>query len=363
MVSDVWTADPEALAEAERSFTEAASAREEAGALRLLGAAGRLSIIGAGARVTAWRDARADRGRALAEALGREDAGAIEDAAVALRSLLDRRMFGAGEVTRDELARGVEAALAVRDEAEQRVIGAETILGRSPALDDAQESARMLFERLIRPEVWRLTEVNALRRARLASIAPRYRASFWWWREGAEIADHAVSALPAVAELAARFPAAAEALSSLVTARRAWDEAGSARRRAASVISLAAWLGRRASEARAALAGQVPGDPRAPLSLAAAAADEEITLVDEADLQISWAPPDALVIDLVAERAEGQAPSLRLDDGALLMARPVEGALERWAFRVDPSALTGQAILQVPLRKGTIEITLPPEER
>ncbi len=355
MTNRRWNAGAADLERAEEAFTTAA-ARLDAGAegIALLEAAGRLVALGARAGVRAWSAARAERARAVTEALAADTFAELEDAAVALRAILDRRAGGAGDVGDDDLAHGVRAALGVRDRVELRTLGAAALLGAAPAPSLEQASALLVFDSLIRPELWRLTEANEARRAALAWMAPPLRPSFWWWHEGADIAPGAVSSLAAVAHLCARFPAAAEALRSLVTAQHAWDEAGSARR-AATVTTLGAWLRRRSDEARS-LQGS------AGLALAAATAGEEITLVDLPAYQISWQPPDSLLVDLVADRAPGALPSLLLADGVVVPAEAVAGVVER--FRIPagaPLLAGGRVVLVLPLASGTVTVPLPPE--
>ncbi|APR79609.1 Hypothetical protein A7982_04956 [Minicystis rosea] len=353
MVSTGWKAEAEALHEASRSFAAAAEAMDAAAVLE---AAGRLVTMGAPAEVIAWAEGRADRGRSIAEAPARTGSfEAIEDAAVALHDLLERRALGKGDVTDEELSRGVREAFRARDQLELQRLGAATILGRAPELGAAEESALIVFESLVRPALFRLTELNDLRREALARIAPAHRATFWWWCEGADVAPHAVASLPAVAHLVARFPAAAEMLAALVAAQRTWDEAAS-ERRVATVVSLRGWLRRRTDAARAATGAVV--------ALAAATRDEEITLLDERDYQVSWSAPDTLVIDLVADRAPGAVPSLRRADGSVVASVSVAGAEERFAIHADETLLSaGRAVLVLPLAGGVVEIALPPNDR
>jgi hypothetical protein len=291
----------------------------------------------------------------LADApLGADGAfAALEDAATLLVALLERRALGTGDVSDEELRAGVSEALAARDRVEHRLLGAAAAFGHAPQLAPDEESALLVFEALVRPVLFRLVEINALRQERLAHIAPARRSAFWWWSEGADVAPSAVSALAAVAHLCARFPAAAEELAALVAAQRAWDEEGRTQR-AARVVSLGGWLRRKTEQARSM--------PPAAVALAAAEAEaeEEIALVEEPRFQLSWAPPDTLLVDLVADRAPGEVPSLRLGAGALVLAVAVEGAVERFAVRLGEAALGAErATLLLPLAEGPLEIELP----
>ena len=351
-----WRVEPGLLEAAERAFAASVAGLDEApeSAAALLEAAGRLVAMEAPGAVLAWAGQRADGGREVAAAVESEKAfEAVEDAAAALRALLDGRALGAGDVTGEALLRGVEEALEARHRVALRRLGAEAILGEAPELGVAQESALLVFESLVRPDLWRLTEANVRRREALAAIAPARRRAFWWWSEGADVAEHAVPALAAVAHLVARFPGAGEALASLVAAQRTWDEAARAPREA-SVVSLGAWLRRRAAAVR----------PGTGMELAAATIEGEVTLVDDPAYQVSWAAPDALVIDLVADRAPGTAPWLRRGDGSTVASLPVEGAEERFSLRVGAPLLEeAGAVLVLPLATGTIEVPLPPGGR
>ncbi len=290
MTNHEWNAGAGDRARAQEAFDSAvarldvAEAAEVPGVtLALLEAAGRLVAIGGGAGVRTWASGRAEHARAAVAEHARSDSFAeLEDAAVALRALLDRRA-GAGDVTDDDLTRGVCEALGVRDRIELRSLGAAAVLGAAPAPSVEQESALLVFESLVRPELWRLTEANEARREALAWMAPARRPTFWWWHEGADVAPRAVSSLAAVALLCARFPAAAEALRSLVAAQHAWDEAGTARR-AAPVVSFGAWVRRRSDAARSLHEGGGPAMAAAPLG-------EEIPLVEEPGYQNRVVPP------------------------------------------------------------------------
>jgi hypothetical protein len=340
-----WKAGAEELVRARRAFDVAAASLDGAS---LAEAAGRLVALGAGATVVAWAAEHAARARAAAAAVAGADLAELEDAAVALRALLDRRAEGSASL--GDLERGVGEALGARDRVELAMFGAAALAGQPWRAGDEQESALLVFESLVRPELWRLTEVNATRRAALAWMAPEHRASFWWWAEGADIAPEALASMPSVAHLSARFPAAAAALRALVGAQHAWDAASSAPA-PTEVASFGAWVARRTAGTR----------PHA-LPLAAAAAAEEVTLLDQPDFQVSWSPPGALVVDFVADRAPGATPSLRLAGGEEIPSEAVAGAEERFQITAGaPILAEDRVVLVLPLASGTIEIPLPSE--
>ncbi len=349
-----WRPDPALVASA-RAVLAAALEGAAGGAAgegpafdELFEAAGRLVALGAPELAAGALRGRDDLRAPAAQALGRDEAAdELEDAAIALREALAAGDEGEGA--------GVGVALAAfagRDRAEFRLLGAALALGRDPERFEAGAAGRLEFEALVRPELWRLCAFNDARRAALAAVTPALRARFWWWHEGAEIDPGAAAALPAVAALVAAFPAARARLEALVRAREAWGSSRAAR--AASprpMYTLRDWVERRDAGG--------PGLAEAP-ALAAAAADETL-LVDEADYQISWAPPDELVVDLVADRAPGELPALRLAEGPTWRAVAVEGAEERFAFSLPPGALDeARASLTLPLARGPIEVALPP---
>ncbi|HEU4538590.1 MAG TPA: hypothetical protein VFS00_30930 [Polyangiaceae bacterium] len=353
-----WLADAGRVAGA-RAALAAAVDRARAGAIdeTLFEAAGRLVALGEG-RLAAESLAPLAAGRAAlaaaaARALGGDEAeGELEDAAVALREALR-----AWEENADEgaLEACVGEALAARDRAEFRLLGAALALGGEPDGVDAGVAERLVFEQLVRPELWRLCALNPARRAASLALAPALRARFWWWHEGSEIAPGALAALPAVAALVAAFPGARGQLESLVRAGRAWATADPAERPASRpVYTLRDWVERRARVAGAG-GGGVEAFP-----VAAAPADE-VLLLDGADLQLSWSPPAGLIVDLLSDRAPGEVPVLRLADGSSLRADAVEGAEERYAFALPERAFDeSRARLIVPLARGPLELTLPP---
>jgi hypothetical protein len=381
---------------AARAALEAALATNDDGAWgEGFEAAGRLVALGAPAVAAEALAKRGDLRAVAAKELDRDEAAdALEDAAVVLRQRLAELEDGA---KRAAVAADVGAALAERDRAEFRLLGAALALGLEPDWVAAGVAGRLEFEALVRPELFRLCAFNPERRAALASVAPPLRARFWWQHEGADLDAGAVAALPAVAALVAAFPAAGAQFASLVRAREAWSlshdratPAGSLARAARAeaharaarveshnrathaggppappegspvpggeaagrVYTLRDWVERRARR------GGAHADEALPL---AAAPDDEVPLVDEADYQLSWAPPAELIVDLVADRRPGELPSLRLADGSIVRGYAVEGAEERFAF-VLPERAFGEARvwLTLPFVKGGLELGLPP---
>ncbi|HEU4407050.1 MAG TPA: hypothetical protein VFS43_17410 [Polyangiaceae bacterium] len=357
----------EALARGGEGASDEALARGGEGASDddIFVAAGRLVALGARAIAAEALAGRAALRPAAERALARDDAeGELEDAAITLRSRLDALDEGAEA---GGLAADVAAALARRDRAELRLLGAALALGVDPDRVEAGAAGRLEFEALVRPELFRLCAFNPARREALAALAPALRARFWWHYEGADLDPGAAAALPAVAALVASFPAAGERFASLVRARRAWasspgrGEPGAssapARPPAGPPYTLRDWVERRAWRGG-------PGAPASERLPLAAAPDDEVVLIDETDYQISWGPPAALIVDLVADRRPGARPTLRLGDGSIVQADEVEGAVERFAFSLPARALDEtSAWLTLPLARGPLGLELPPGGR
>ncbi|MCU0681434.1 MAG: hypothetical protein MUF34_04095 [Polyangiaceae bacterium] len=373
-----WQPEAALVAQA-RAALEAALVRARAGALddALFEAAGRLVALGVGPLATEALAVLAGRGElaaAASQALESDETeGELEDAALALREALQAREDAAVEVVSLDAIPAVEAgaaaaeaafsvavrdALAARDRAEFRLLGAALVLGIDPDRVEAGVASRLEFEALVRPELWRLCALNPLRRAAALAVTPALRARFWWWHQGCAIAPGAAAALPAVAALLASFPGARAQLEALVRADQAWAAAGAAARPAPRpVYTLRDWVEGRARGASAeAKASEA-------LPMAAAPADERF-LLDGTELQLSWSPPAGLIVDLLADRAPGEVPTLLLADGSILRAVEVEGAEERYAFTLPERAFDeARARLIVPLASGLFDLSLPPGGR
>lgn len=319
----------------------------------LLEAAGRL--VSAAEAVPALEPHDAARLLALVDGepervLGTDE---LETAAVAVARALDRLDdapdFGD---PRNEICR----ALAARSVVERRIVGCEALCGRGPRLSVALTAVLGSFDEIVRADLWRLTALNDVRAEALREVAPPHRARFWWWHEAGDVPPEAAGALAAVATLCARFPEARERFDVLVDAQHAWDSArpvsvapvGATGR----VVSLGAWLARLA----------VPRNGE-PITLAAAGLDDEVTLIERADVEVSWSPPGALYVDVVAQRAHGARPTVVLGDGRVLASEPVEGAVERFLVRIGPDALASESIeVRVPLSSGLVVLHVPPSE-
>lgn len=379
----------------------------------LFEAVGRLVALGEREAAVNALSARADVRAAAERSLARDEAEAeLEDAALSLRrhlDALDEGVEAAAPTTDDApeatLVADIMATLAVRDRAEFRLLGAALALDLDPDRVEAGAAGRLEFEALLRPELFRLCTFNTARREALAALAPAFRARFWWHYEGADLDPGAVAALPAVAALVATFPAAGERLASLVHAHEAWASSPARVGRASSNMS----VGARASSntpVEAHASAPALNEPREPVSAPveaskpslanlpleaaytlrdwverrprrgspeatsaealplAAAPDDESVLIDDADYQISWSPPAALIVDLVADRRPGVAPILRLGDGTALQADPVEGAVERFAFSLPARVLYEiEALLILPFERGPLALLLPPGGR
>jgi hypothetical protein len=368
-MSNPWRADPLAVNDAARAFASALEAFAGAPAPKaealaaLLGAVGLLSTLDAeSALAPALAEPATARRETLFGAFDRDalvtvldrDAmsDALEDSAVQLCSILDDN-DNDDERAAEPASREAEltALLAARDRAEHELLGAAFILGCAPEALQARSAATTVWDSVVQSKSWRLVAFNHLRQAALRTIAPRLRARFWWWHTGAGIPAEAVTAMSAAAQLAAQFPAARARFESLVRAETIWRSPVVPAQRAPSVRTLRRWLSGKANAAA----------PDMPLGLPlAAAAGDEVAVMETPDLQISFAAPGRLILDLLADRRPGTRPSLRTSSGLALTAASVAFATERFAFELTDAILDDPRVsLSVPLESGDLTIVLP----
>jgi hypothetical protein len=361
-MSHPWRADPLTVKDAERAFAgaleafvETATPRAEALAA-LLGAVGQLVTLEAtdalaarlGEPATARRETlfgAFDR-EALLTVLDRDAmSDALEDSAVRLGSVLDD--------DDDERAHDAELTtlLAARDRAEHELLGAAFVLDCAPEALQVRSTATAVWDGIVHPKLWCLVAFNPLRQAALRIISPRLQARFWWWHTGAGIPAEAVTAMSAAAQLAAQFPGARERFESLVRAETIWRSPVKPAQRAREVRTLRRWLSAKAS------AGAP--DMRLELPLAAAAGDE-VAVMETPELQISFAAPGRLIVDLLADRRPEALPSLRTSSGFVLAAASVAFATERFSFDLTDAILDDPRVsLSIPLESGDLTIVLP----
>lgn len=306
-----WLPDPRAVRDAEAAFEAADSL-----AAKLL-AAGRLVALDRTESLTPIGPSGRD---AITLLLAREETrDALEDDAVRVRELLEA----------DGEAEAIVGLLDTRARAEYELLGAAFLVGTP-----IDPGSCLAFDAIVRPWVWRLTEANVPRRARLANVTPRLHERFWWWSEGVGIDAQAVSAMSAAAQLVARFPNARKRFDGLVRAEETWLA-----RRPAVVRTLRRWLA-----------------PSEDLSLAAAGHDERTVLTTK-DVELSFVAPDRLIIDLLADRRGAEVPSL----GAFFAA-PVANTNERFVVALREEDLDGtRLVLTLPLATGDVTLVLPPE--
>lgn len=314
---------------------------------------------------------------ALAEAALDRDTIAVEleTEAIALLEALDGDHDG-GELHGD--APRISSHLAARDRAEMELLGAAFVARRPVDEVSAGASARLGFDLAVRPRAFELVAHNVERAERSSTLHPAHRSRFWWWFEGASLDPRAVTAMSAVASLVARSPEARERFEQLVRAEEAWSalttarksgaapehraiDEGAAQSRAgtrpqtgtppragARVVRLRDWIQRRAA-----------GD-RAGLALAAAPLDEAL-LLETNDAHVSFAAPDVLIVDLLADRRPDSVPALLVPGDDDVPAAQVAGAVERFTIALAPGWLDGERIvLRLPLLGGDVEIELPP---
>jgi len=282
----------------------------------------------------------------------------------------------------------LERALEARDRVELALLGAEAMVGSGALrLDDELAAELDAFESLLRPELWRLTVTNEDRARPLAFVPPPLRDRFWWRFDGVDVDPRAADALPAVASLVARYPEARDELERLIDAERIWRsaeptveavppvQAPVAAPQPADqgrVTSLADWVARKTRRGSPAAPPErgtggrgvgEAGDDEPALALAAAPPDAELPLLERPEVELSFRAPGELLVDVIADRDAGRAPSLRQEDGRVTDLVPVPDTLERFSIMLDRPLLDAAGVvLRVPLVGGMLEIRLPPEE-
>jgi hypothetical protein len=361
-MSDPWRADPLAVKDAERAFDSALDAFVGARAPRaedlaaLLGAVGLILTLdaegalarGLGERATPRRDALlgAFDLDALVTLLDRDAMNdALEDSAVRLCGIL------VDDDEREPEPASRDAELAAHDRVAHELLGAALGLDCAPEALQARSTATAVWDGIVQPHSWRLVAFNPLRQAALRTIAPRLRARFWWWHRGAGIPAEAVTAMSAAAQLAAQFPGARARYESLVRAETIWRSPVLPAPGARAARTLRRWLSAKAN------AGAPDTRPGLPL---AAAAGDEVTVMETPELQISFTAPGRLIVDLLADRRPEARPSLRTSSGLALTAASVAFATERFAFDLTDAILDDARVsLSIPLESGDLTIVLP----
>jgi len=222
-------------------------------------------------------------------------------------------IVASGEGSDDDVTRAL-GALDARTRLELRAMGAAALAGVS--LDDEQREAIDAIDAIWRPSVWKLVSYNDARAERLAWIAPEHRKRFFWLSDGVGIAPSAVAALPAVAELVARFPEASLELDALV------DVAQRVSSRGARLVRLGDWLARSSDDDVRVAAAAVGGARR--------------VAHEDGVCDVRFDAPGTLVVDVLAESE--RAPSLVLESGREIASAQSPEALDRYRFDLDAEA-------------------------
>lgn len=239
-----------------------------------------------------------------------------------------------------------------RTEAEQLRLGTERAAWPIDALE--LEVAIESADELVTPFLFRLVEVNELRNTILARIAGPFRPRFTFCSMASQVHPEAFARLADVAELVARFDEARSLFeSSLAVEReiadRAWLAAERRKPHAAKVVSFADFLRRRGASAGL-------GEP---LRVAAADVTHEMDLAATDEAEVSWAPPDTLIVDVLVALVEGSAPSVVFPDGKRIDGRADPRTVGRYRFTIDAQALNSEApTIEIPTSEGgrTIEL-------
>lgn len=214
---------------------------------------------------------------------------------------------------------------------------------------DEATSARMTFDRIVRPHVWRLVALNDVRREMTAKLTPEERARFYWWSEGSAIDPRAATAMSGVAHLVATFPGARRRFDALVQAQESWTSSPERVR----------------TRARRLHEFLTPRRVRDDLTLAAAPTDgDERTVLTTRDVEVSFAAGRRdLIVDLLSDRRVGAVPWIVMEDGERTLGEAVHGAEERFRFLLSMKALDStRLVIVVPLASGDLELVLPPSD-
>ena len=253
----------------------------------------------------------------------------------------------------------IAAALTACDELECLLLGAEALLGRPPELPLEAAIHRAALELGLRPELWRLAPMNLERARAVAWVHPAERPRLWWWWEALDLAPSVVDALSAAAHAIRRYPSARQHLEQLVRAdaRLAEMMQGTPADTAPPihVVSLVEWIARRrALAARVAEPGNSNDIPSSDDVLALAMGFEggEELLLHDACVEVSWAPPDQLLVDLLVAPHRHALPRLRLD-GHDRVGTAVPDCEDRYVFVLSSDDLQSHdAELVIPLAEG-----------
>jgi hypothetical protein len=317
-----------ALGDAARDGAAALTALGEAGALVAMGQGGTLVAVGAGELFSA-----------IERALTSIDLGALDDAAVDLRTMITEVDEASPEATA-----AFSRALEARHAFALKCLGFQALAGRKPPLTTDQETALMAFEDLVRPEIWRATAFNLARGEALAQIEPGQRPLFWWLSDGVAVDPRAAGAMASVAHLVARFPAARKRFEALVQVESSLAEG------TANVIDFATWIAR----------SRAAREPGGRMRVAAAPALDQIPVLATSDCNIFWREPSTLIVDVLKPTRPEAVPHLTLPDRTRVHGEPVARAVDRFRFVLEPSALRGgPLVLSLPLVAGDMEVRLP----
>ena len=206
-----WTPDPaereRAASLIEQAVRDDSALSNKSAAVEAVAAFGRLRRMGemdAIASLTPQPDKAADL---AARALAAFEFLALETEALNFGCAVPDLV--GNDATAERARPQVLQALAARDRVDQILYGAETLLGRTPVLDEESQLALAEFDAVVRPRLFHAVPVNDVRLTALANVAPQERSRMWWFAQGAEVSSAALDALAVAAELVQHFPEAA----------------------------------------------------------------------------------------------------------------------------------------------------------
>ncbi len=215
-----WVSDParqsELVSQAEALLANETLHGREAAALLIV--LGRLARMQAQAELDHLRPMIRDPGALVAEALSGFDFLALEGAAMDF-GISAPDLSAEAEVAEPARAQVLQA-LAVRDEVDQLLTGAQALSGQAPALSDEATIALQEFDGVVEPILFRAMPVNQARQAALAHVAPELRARLWWYARGCTLEPTSLQLLARTAEMLHTFPEAGRELETLQRVER-----------------------------------------------------------------------------------------------------------------------------------------------
>jgi hypothetical protein len=218
-----WVARPSERSRAVKTIREglrdAGSIPGALAAAEVVAAFGRLERMQLAGEIARLRALVLRKSGLVKAALAGFDFSALNAAAVEFGIAAPDLLEGGGKAKRAR--QRVLRALAVRDQADLMLSGAEVLLSRRPEVDEEVQLELDEFDGVVQPRLFQAIPLNEARLAMLDDVAPARRARLWWYAHGADLAPVALDALAQAAEVIHCFPEAATELEELRQAQGA----------------------------------------------------------------------------------------------------------------------------------------------